>query len=500
MKKIVYLPLDERPCNAEFAAKLSAGNPDFVLVSPPREILGEKKKPADGAAVARFLETECKTAYALVLSADMLLYGGIVPSRLHSFTEEELANRLALLERIKELNPALKIYAFALVMRCPSYSNADEEPDYYANCGREIFLTGQAEHKRRAGLITEEEYKRQTAGYGLKTKEFLGDYLGRREINLRMLLKIAELKKNIIDFLVIPQDDSAPYGYTAMDRERVLASLGEKGIQGVCLHPGADEAGMTLLARAVNELKGVRPQVAVFYAAEQGRNVIPLYEDRELYKSVAAQIATAGCMLTESAEEAQLYLYINVPAEEMSDAGGEAGEGYKARDLEKFTEKMAEAARRGKLVLAADVAYCNGGDAEWAKLISQKISFFRLGAYAGWNTSSNTLGTTLFGGVMCLHYGFSSAHRAFIAERVYEDIGYCGFVRKKVTNTRLAPLGLDYFRTDGEKGKVAEIVKDELEKYVGEICPEVAKEYRLAECRMPWSRMFEVGITVGRRK
>ena len=83
----------------------------------------------------------------------MLLYGGIVPSRLHHLSEETLTRRLNVLEEIRKSNPALKIYAFSLIMRCPSYSSADEEPDYYETCGREIFLYGQNEHKYAAGVV-----------------------------------------------------------------------------------------------------------------------------------------------------------------------------------------------------------------------------------------------------------------------------------------------------------------------------------------------------------
>ena len=36
MRKIVYLPLDERPCNAKFPAKLLENNAEFLLVTAPR--------------------------------------------------------------------------------------------------------------------------------------------------------------------------------------------------------------------------------------------------------------------------------------------------------------------------------------------------------------------------------------------------------------------------------------------------------------------------------
>ena len=86
MKKIVYLPLDERPCNAAFVPKLFDGG-ELSIVTPPR--LGSKKTPARWEDVRDFLLRACADADGLVLSMDMLLYGGLLPSRLHFLTQQE---------------------------------------------------------------------------------------------------------------------------------------------------------------------------------------------------------------------------------------------------------------------------------------------------------------------------------------------------------------------------------------------------------------------------
>ena len=97
--KVVLLPLDERPCNFDFPSYLYKES-DLQIVRPKE--LGDKKNPADMEAVAAFLEKECVDADFAVLAMDTLLYGGLIPSRLHHFTEEEVTNRLALLRKIKD--------------------------------------------------------------------------------------------------------------------------------------------------------------------------------------------------------------------------------------------------------------------------------------------------------------------------------------------------------------------------------------------------------------
>ncbi len=495
MKKIVYLPLDERPCNYEFAAFLSENNREYTFVRPPYAALGEKKRAADHEKIEAFLCRECQSADYLIASVDMLLYGGIVPSRLHALSKAELEGRLDLLRRLKENNPALKIYAFSLIMRCPSYSSADEEPGYYETCGREIFLLGRITDTYRAGLIGTEEYEEKKTEYEKAVGGNLQDYLARRKINLSLVLKTLALVGGAIDKFIVPQDDSSPYGYTAIDQRKVKAFIGERGLD-VDIYPGADEVGMTLLAAAVADMKQAAPSICPIYPKEECKNVIPLYEDREVYKSIAAQIKNAGARYTDDREHADILLFCNLPAGEMRNVSEQNSPAYAGRDLEAFTETMAAYIAKGRAVAAADLAYCNGGDKDWVKLISEKAGIFSLAGYAGWNTSSNSLGTVICQAVLYHFYGDTQTHRKFLAERVYEDVGYCGYVRKYMCDNILPELGYHYFDAGEKRGAVSEQAKKLLLRYIGGNFPEVAEKYTIASCIMPWKRMFEIGLTV----
>ncbi|MBQ2712652.1 MAG: DUF4127 family protein [Clostridia bacterium] len=495
MRKIVYLPLDERPCNYQFPAFISEDNKDYYLVRPAMSDMGSKKTPADHSRIAVFLREECKSADALILSVDTLLYGGIVPSRLHCLTEEELGGRLALIRELKEQNPALKIYAFSLIMRCPSYSSSDEEPDYYGQCGREIFLTGQVTHKLQLGLMEREEAEALLLGYAEKTSGHLEDFLHRRAVNLEMLKKTLLLVGKEIERFVIPQDDSSPYGYTAMDQLCIKEFIRAHGLR-VEIYPGADEVGLTMLAAAVNQMNGKSPVICPIYPDERCKALVPLYEDRAVFISIRSQIESAGAVFTENPEEADILLFCNLPIANMLDVISCGDEHYHERKLDWFTSKMQLALFARRLVAAADIAYCNGGDVEWLQAMDRAFGVFNLCGYAGWNTSSNTLGTVICQACLCLHYGFTPAHNRFTALRVFEDVGYCAHVRKKVCDEYLPSLGLNYFHTDGKDGRVAQRVKEELTQFVSEIAPAVAEGYEIDRCEMPWSRMFEVGITV----
>lgn len=492
---LLYIPLDERPCNYQFASKIANGT-EINVLKPSIDDLGNKKKPANFERIKEFLISNAEAVDSYVISLDMLLYGGIIPSRLHHLSEQELIERLSILDRLKEINPKAKIYAFALIMRCPKYSSSDEEPDYYEYCGREIFLTGQVKHKLELGLINQFEADKLINSYASKINGNLEDFEQRREINRKMLLKIVQKLNRTIDFLIIPQDDSAEFGYTTMDRELIKSEIKKNCLDDVAMYPGADEVGMTLLTRAACDYKGVTPKIFCELAHKEALNVVPLYEDRPLGKTLPHQINSAGCIETQSKEESDIVLYLNYTSSDPVEVWEEKTEAYDKRDLEYFTNKIVDDIKNKRVTAIADGAYCNGGDKELLMLLDKKIDVLSLSAYAGWNTSSNTLGTVICQAVFVYLFGDNQAQKKFLAERIYEDVGYCGFVRMFVTNNILPHMGYDYFNAGEKNGEVAWAVKKELNIYIGKNFPTLAQRYEIQNCQMPWKRMFEVDLSL----
>ncbi|MFD2878083.1 DUF4127 family protein [Paenibacillus rhizoplanae] len=269
--KLILVPLDERPCNYEFPYLLAQGT-DYTVERPPAGIMGLKKRPGDVEQLWSWFEAACEGADGAVVALDTLLYGGIIPSRLHQLELEVLAARLERLRKIRQRYPQLKLYAFQLIMRCPQYSLSDEEPDYYADWGREIFRKGFIGHRLELGIATDEEI-RELADIDLRLPaEVLQDYLGRRAINIEANKQALELVRDgVIDFMIVPQDDSAPYGHTAKDQEKVRARITALDLElKVYMYPGADEVGCTLLARMMNKSEGRIPLIYPRLSAVQG--------------------------------------------------------------------------------------------------------------------------------------------------------------------------------------------------------------------------------------
>ena len=492
--KIVLLPLDERPCNYLFPRKLFSHD-DIDIVIP--EKLGDKKVPADLNDIDKFLTNECKDAIGLIVSLDTLLYGGLVPSRIHNENEERLKERLDILREIRKDNPRLIIYVFNIIMRCPNYSSSDEEPDYYENYGREIHEIGAAMHKSHLGIeniLPLDEIIEKVP------ERYLNDYISRRKVNKALNLASLELVKDkTVDTLVVPQDDSCKYGYAAIDQREIRKAIIKNCLEDkVLMYPGADEVELTLMSRMINVLKGKKPKVYIKYAADAARSIIPLYEGNMLSGTLKYHILAAGCQLTESYEMADIIMAVTAPAGNMEEAINQPSkypEYYAERNIAEMFDFIKDRLAEDKIVTIADNAYANGGDLQIIRLLNANNLLMKVDGYAGWNTSANTVGTAIAEAVDSYHFELTQKHQNFLGLRYIEDAGYCSVVRQQVAN-ELEKYEMNYFDVKEKDGIISEIVKEKLEEFIKNELSSISDNLQISKLIMPWRRMFEADIDV----
>lgn len=208
----------------------------------------------------------------------------------------------------------------------------------------------------------------------------------------------------------------------------------------------------------------------------------------------------AGGLIASSATEADLILLANTPGDTMAEASSQqrAMTGYDVHrnvvELVEYGSYMLQYA--GQNVAVADVGYANGADLKLLRLLKQKGLLFKLAGYAGWNTSSNTLGTVIAQSMLYTHYGSTEEHLDFLSLRYAEDACYCAVVRTAMNNGIVEQMGFTKFMLDGPRGSVAAVIRGRLEHALNEYVngPEGCVE--ITDCYMPWNRTFEVGLTV----
>lgn len=493
--KVLLLPLDERPCNYFFPQMIAKTNLDFQLVIPPLSILGQKKKSANFNALEDYIFQNIEGVDYLILSIDMLVYGGLIPSRLHHDSFIELKRRLDIIPELKKKNPNLKIYAFNCIMRAPSYNSSEEEPDYYEDHGYALFRRKYLmDYQSRHGLLEKEKDELKNIQI---PQDIIDDYENRRNTNSFINLEVVKMvEQGNIDFLVIPQDDSSPYGYTAISQKMVVDEIKNKKLSSqIMIYPGADEVGLSLMARAYNDYHQIQPKIYAFYASTLGPTIIPNYEDRPMYESLKSHVRVCHATLVDYPQTADFILAINAPGRIMQEAFVDPGEvdiTYTSfRQLLDFTYKIKEYIDQGYKVALCDGAFSNGGDLECIQYLDQLDVLDQLISYAGWNTHCNTLGTTLSQAMI----GKTNLI-VNLCYRLIEDVFYQSYVRKDVVEHELVELGLSYYDFKNQQSEVEQIIKNKLLKHYQEL--ELSKKYAIdiQKIYMPWKRMFEIGMNI----
>lgn len=498
--KILYVPLDERPCNAIYPLKAAAVSNQATILSVPQELLGLKKKAADTRKIWAFIEAQFKDCDYGVFSAEMLLYGGLLPSRLHHLTTEDLSLYQQRLIGLKQRFPEKKIFLANLIMRTPRYNSSDEEPDYYEEYGARIFRYGWLKDKKSRSDLNDEEQTELARLSSEVPVEVIADYENRRAFNVAVnILHVKLVEEGVIEFLSIPQDDSAPFGYTAIDQKKVYGAIAEKRLkEKIMVYPGADEVGFTLLARAFNQWLNKSPKIFVRYSSTLGPQLTPLYEDRPMNESLKAHIMAAGFELTEDLNAAEFVLEYNTPGDVME----ESWDQLKGKDvtydshrhLLTFIAQIRQDLANGKKVALCDCAFANGGELELVELLDNAELLDQLLSYKAWNTNCNSLGSSLAALAFCQGDFKLQQVKQNLLANLYEDLFYQAVVRKATTDHLLHQLGLNYFDLGEQASTVGEKVVQQLEEQRDKVLVKsfLDQKMKLNQLSFPWNRMFEI--------
>ncbi|MFZ4815567.1 MAG: DUF4127 family protein [Phototrophicaceae bacterium] len=487
--QIALVPLDERPANTRYPQMIAAmGRAHLIL--PPSERLSHFRDAASPDGLAQWIQDVAPTSDALIVSIEMLVYGGLIASRIGHEPLEVLRPRLTLLRDLHRQYPNLKIYAFNVITRISRHNDATEEPDYWAAHGNALFQLSQAMHRVRLGIIPQESV--DIAAQAIPP-DHIADFTARRKRNNAINRTVLELAgEGVFDLLVLSSDDTSEFGLGA-EEKRQLATIATTlglGDDRLLMYPGADEVGSVLVARLLLQAAERQPKIEPFYLVEQDIAAIAPFEDVPIYASVSRQIKAVGA--TEATEGGDVLLVVNPPvsstAEWVTDQEGDA---HLIRRLVEFNDKMLQLYHQtaGWCCFAvADVAYANGGSMELVRQLSKYHLFGNIGAYSAWNTAGNTLGTTLAHSVLWQLPNYDAeAGKRFLAHRWLEDWGY------QTLNRHKARLWLwREHRTHELRPDLIPELSLKVEHWLTTAGDLIGLNYRAVNVRFPWGRTFEV--------
>ncbi|MDX2030676.1 MAG: DUF4127 family protein [Blastocatellia bacterium] len=432
---LVLVPIDDRPAVGQFAQMVGAVA-DHKVTMPPREVLGRFTAPGDPARIEQWLRGQNYSRVdGLIVSVDMLAYGGLVASRRHGVPLEEARKRLEFFRWFKQKNPNVPVYAFSTIMRVAPTASAETRA-IHDKLARWAELKDRVAKTKDAALAA--ELQQLDGQLGARVIE---DYLAARRRNLQLNLAMLDLvRAGTVNELILLQDDARQFGLHRQDQEALRARLKTLGLESrVPIYNGADEGAISLVSRAVLDKFAHKLRVAVIYSSEKSRSVVAPYEDHPLQFTVESQIRAAGGVPVGEYDPSDYTLFVNAP-------------GTTEEEFDLFTRKLIKEAKQVRHVALADLLFPaphhSGADERLIAALKRENLLDALVGYAAWNTAGNTLGTAIPHANMRVFFrtklndSFERASRAyaahleFLLHRYIGDYLYHDLVRLEI-NQRL---------------------------------------------------------------
>ena len=487
---IGFIALDSRPCNYLWPQKLLRGT-KFKLIVPPREFMGSLSVTGDRDKIGTWLRENIKTMDALILSMDMITYGGLIASRRLDEEVSSLIKRLKIIEELKVLNPDLKVYAFSVLMRISINVDSPESEKHWKNIFHYSKLHYQITQLKRTNL--EKNLKEIEL---IIPEKILSDYLQTRRRNFKLNVKFLDfLDKGIIDFLVYSQEDAAEYGLHREEQTELKKIIRRRDLlEKVDVLTGTDEFCSLLLARYLNDLMGRTPKFFVDYTYDEGRFVIAPYEDCCIDISVGEHIRVLGGMQTAEPDNAEIIYLCHNSKEEPVDLFTIIPDDFEKEPAQVFLKKFKKYIKTGIPVAIADVLYSNGGDPALVSSLISENYLKDISSYSALNTTSNSIGVSLSLANIDLLLRFDEKHLSqLIFERVLDDCCYQTLFRHKI-NKKMHDSGLSPLNLKGKSQLFEQELKDSLRMYLEKILKHEKRGIKYFNVVFPWDRTFEIEI------
>ena len=494
-EKIIFIPHDSRPISnkqsAEVVQKLG-----YEVVTPPIELLGNEKNFGEPDKLWEWLDKNADGATVAVISSDSMLYGSLVASRKHSIDEKTIANRIENFQKIHEKFPYLKMFTFASIMRTPRTGEGvgSEETDYYKQYGASIFQYTSLLDKKETEKLTKQEKKSLKNLENSVPKEALEDWMKRRSKNFNANKKLVDLtRKDVFGYFLLGRDDNAPYSQTHMEGRHLkeyAKDLGKTRMQTVA---GIDELALLMLTRAVNTITGDVPFVYTQYNIGTGAKTIPAYSDETIEQSIQEAIISTGGYPVLKPDNANVVLLVNTNIdgatyESMNAVPGNYGQ-IRPGTIE-FADMVSENVGKGYPVAIADIAFANGSDNALMNQLRDRALLFKIRAYGGWNTPTNSTGFVLGTAMLATRMNYWDVDDLLIT-RYLDDWAYQSNVRRIVLNQ------MNGFRYP--KASITDIetqIEARSTKLLNRFIEDNLPPFDFGDVRVvfPWHRMFESDV------
>ena len=499
-KRILFIPLDNRPVTdkqtKEVAEKLG-----YEVLVPPDELLGSINRTGDPDGLWAWLNEQGAGADAAVLSTDAMLYGSLVNSRNHTLDKGTVMARVQNFKALHEKFPRLPVYGFGTILRTllsPVHSGAGMEPEEYQKHAMKIRDFSILRDKVDMGLIPPEQGNRELEKMKKEiSPTVLKNWEEHHLTNLNANEALIDLARaDVLTYLYIGADDSAPLSQTHYEGRHLKAYGQDLPKTRFQLTSGADELAMVMLCRAIADDMGDIPFVHTVYNEGKGRETIPEFCMDEIGNDVDGIIVAAGGIQIPFPERAEMVFAINTaPSGKTMGANNPSNSASPRSGTKYFVSLVKDLVEKGYPVAVGDISCSNGADNAMMEQLRKEDLQFRIRAYGGWNTATNTMGFLIGTGLLSKWMDAKAADELMLT-RYLDDWAYQSNVRQQLAALLYARPGCNpnsltpedqQFATEQGTRMIAGFAEKNLRLPQGLSL----KNLRISQ---PWKRMFECDV------
>ena len=495
----LLLPLDSRPVCTSLPIEIGKLAGTRVIL-PPIGFLDNYQKPADRQKLYLWLRDNLPAADNAIISADLLIHGGLINSRLPYGTEKDGQNFIAALSQLNKSYPEKNISSFAIVPRLLVSDHLLPDRWYQWHLMRYATLRDMTETFGDPYLTAEQEK--------LAAKippEILQKYLNLYKNNDNFNRSFVQLADAGIT-TVIGQDDGSSFGLP--NRNLTHAQMYGAHTPNSYTTYGADELAAVLIAREFLKQENAAPKIYLHYAAPAMEFMYMPFMAASVGQTLRDKSRLLGAQLVKQSDDADIIVYVNCGSDSFKPGKAQA-------------QELAQLIGSGKHVALIDLAAnFNEDELLMPQLLHYNVPVNRLTAYAGWNTFSNSAGTALAQAVIfqvrssklsgdelaALH----ADNLHFIVTRLLDDYVYQKLYHSQLRNI-LAQHDYDADNLNAAGQTMAQLLT---QQFINRKAAELlhynlgrtpfytvdGKAYYLrsidADVYLPWSRVFEVGMEV----
>lgn len=492
-KTILYVPQDDRPVDYEYTVS-TAEAAGYQVLTPPAQYLSGMNFHGSPDKLMAWVNANAGKADAMVLSIDSLVYGGLVDSRKHNLPMETLTARLEKVEALHKSHKNVPIYVFSTVMRSPWAGGKGVEPDYYLTMGSDIYQLASLQAKMDEEGLNPQERNDWFAIMRRVPMEYLQDWYNRRRKNMSINYRlIDDARKGVFTYYSLGHDDNSVSTQSSLESKYLkMAGTGiPKTVFGS--FPGADQLGLLLITRASNDFNNYHPKITVIYPLGGGEKTVPRYDGQAIGKTIASHVEAIGGTMVDN-ERPDLLLAVNTPlTTSTTESANFENFPIMLQSTRDFLTQIEKAVNLDIPVSIVDMAFSNGSDNTLVYGLYQDKMMYRLAAYNGWNTASNSVGYGIAQGVLS-KYMTADAHRDMLTTQYLDNWVYQANVRDYIYRMQQkleAGVVTQYYPTLNEE--LQSRTKEQLQRYASTY---LGIDPKTVDVTLPWQRLFEVYVDV----